>query len=361
MGRVASSQVPPTHDTPLLDVRDLTVRFDTYDGTVRALEGVSYHVRRGEVFGLVGETGCGKSVSAYAVLRLLPRTARIARGTVTFDGEELTTASERRLREIRGRDIAMVFQDPLAALNPVMRAGKQVAEVLRLHQRQELLEAAEAFEGSRRSRYRQAVRARVEDALRQVKLPDPASIADAYPHELSGGMQQRVMIAMALACRPRLLIADEPTTALDVTIQAQVLRLLRELQGELGMSVLLITHDLGVVAGMCDRVAVMYAGTIVEQASVAELFADPRHPYTQGLLAALPSGDARLTTIPGRVPDLIAPPEGCRFHPRCPRATKRCAREAPELREAGARKIACHEVQMPPDDTAPHAAGEARA
>ena len=313
----------------MLRVENLVTRFHTYDGVVRALEGVSFEVREGEIFGLVGETGCGKSVTTYSTLRLLPSTGRVHSGRITLAGESLLDASESRMREVRGGEIAMIFQDPLSALNPVMRVGDQIAESVWLHD--DLPDA-------------EAVAARVEEVLGEVRMPDPAGAARAFPHELSGGMQQRVMIAMALAGRPKMLIADEPTMALDVTIQSQVLQLLRQLKQEAGLTVLLITHDLGVVAELCDRVAVMYAGTIVETAPVAELFGNPRHPYTQGLLAALPGTSDTLAPIPGRVPDLLNPPSGCRFHPRCPLAVDRCRAEAPELR-GDARQVACHEVE----------------
>ncbi len=313
----------------MLRVENLVTRFHTYDGVVRALEGVSFEVREGEIFGLVGETGCGKSVTTYSTLRLLPSTGRVHSGRITLAGESLLDASESRMREVRGGEIAMIFQDPLSALNPVMRVGDQIAESVWLHD--DLPDA-------------KAVAARVEEVLGEVRMPDPAGAARAFPHELSGGMQQRVMIAMALAGRPKMLIADEPTTALDVTIQSQVLQLLRQLKQEAGLTVLLITHDLGVVAELCDRVAVMYAGTIVETAPVEELFSDPKHPYTQGLLAALPGASEMLAPIPGRVPDLLNPPSGCRFHPRCPLAVDRCRAEAPELR-GDTRQVACHEVE----------------
>ncbi|HJP43646.1 MAG: ABC transporter ATP-binding protein [Candidatus Poseidoniia archaeon] len=313
----------------MLRVENLVTRFHTYDGVVRALEGVSFEVHEGEIFGLVGETGCGKSVTTYSTLRLLPSTGRVHSGRITLSGESLLDASESRMREVRGGEIAMIFQDPLSALNPVMRVGDQIAESVWLHD--DLPDA-------------DAVAARVEEVLGEVRMPDPAGAARAFPHELSGGMQQRVMIAMALAGRPKMLIADEPTTALDVTIQSQVLQLLRQLKQEAGLTVLLITHDLGVVAELCDRVAVMYAGTIVETAPVEELFSDPKHPYTEGLLAALPGASETLAPVPGRVPDLLAPPSGCRFHPRCPLAVDRCRAEAPELR-GDTRQVACHEVE----------------
>ena len=313
----------------MLRVENLVTRFHTYDGVVRALEGVSFEVREGEIFGLVGETGCGKSVTTYSTLRLLPSTGRVHSGRITLSGESLLDASESRMREVRGGEIAMIFQDPLSALNPVMRVGDQIAESVWLHD--DLPDA-------------DAVAVRVEEVLGEVRMPDPAGAARAFLHELSGGMQQRVMIAMALAGRPKMLIADEPTTALDVTIQSQVLQLLRQLKQEAGLTVLLITHDLGVVAELCDRVAVMYAGTIVETAPVEELFSDPKHPYTEGLLAALPGASETLAPVPGRVPDLLAPPSGCRFHPRCPLAVDRCRAEAPELR-GDTRQVACHEVE----------------
>ena len=274
----------------MLRVENLVTRFHTYDGVVRALEGVSFEVREGEIFGLVGETGCGKSVTTYSTLRLLPSTGRVHSGRITLAGESLLDASESRMREVRGGEIAMIFQDPLSALNPVMRVGDQIAESVWLHD--DLPDA-------------EAVAARVEEVLGEVRMPDPAGAARAFPHELSGGMQQRVMIAMALAGRPKMLIADEPTTALDVTIQSQVLQLLRQLKQEAGLTVLLITHDLGVVAELCDRVAVMYAGTIVETAPVAERFGNTRPPYTQVLQEALPVTSDTLAPTPGGVAVLL--------------------------------------------------------
>lgn len=368
----------------MLRVENLVTRFHTYDGVVRALEGVSFEVREGEIFGLVGETGCGKSVTTYSTLRLLPSTGRVHSGRITLAGESLLDASESRMREVRGGEIAMIFQDPLSALNPVMRVGDQIAEAVRLHDDHYrlgsnakwtlsviacglllfldalLLPAGGWLQLALKAMMvigaigcllmaqwvpdSVAVRQRVVEVLGQVRMPDPAGASRAFPHELSGGMQQRVMIAMALAGRPKMLIADEPTTALDVTIQSQVLQLLRQLKQEAGLTVLLITHDLGVVAELCDRVAVMYAGTIVETAPVAELFGNPRHPYTQGLLAALPGTSDTLAPIPGRVPDLLNPPSGCRFHPRCPLVVDRCHSEAPALR-GDARQVACHKVE----------------
>ena len=290
--------------TPLLDVRGLTTSFHTRDGVVRAVTGVDLHVNRGEILGLVGESGCGKSVTSLSLMRLIARPGRIEAGEVIFDGTDLLKLPEKRMREIRGNRVSMIFQQPTSSLNPVYSVGHQLGEVLELH----------------RNMKKRAARDRSLELLRMVGIPDPKRRLSAYPHELSGGMAQRVMIAMALACEPELLIADEPTTALDVTIQAQILDLMRGLQADTGTAIILITHDLGVVAEMCDRVAVMYAGEIVEQASVQNLFADPQHPYTRGLIGSVPTlGEVReeLATIPGSVPNLIDLPQGCRFAPRC--------------------------------------------
>ncbi len=308
---------------PLLEVRGLATHFRTDDGLVRAVDGVSFTLGEGETLALVGESGSGKSVTALSILRLVPRgVGRIAAGEVRLHGRDLLALDEGAMRAVRGREISMVFQEPMTSLNPVFTCGDQVAEVLELHQRR-----------SRADARREAV-----EMLRLVGLPAPEQRAREYPHQLSGGMRQRVMLAMALACRPAVLIADEPTTALDVTIQAQMLDLLARLRRDLGMAVLLITHDLGVVAETADRVAVMYAGQVVEEAPVRELFAAPRHPYTAGLLASLPRlGEARerLRVIPGQVPDPLSFPAGCRFHPRCPVANDRCRRETPALESAG--------------------------
>jgi peptide/nickel transport system ATP-binding protein len=306
--------------TPLLSVRDLRTWFHTDAGVARAVDGVSFDVGRGEVVGLVGESGCGKSVTSLSIMRLVPEPpGEIQPGSgVEFDGRDLLSLSAADMRAVRGNDIAMVFQEPMTSLNPVQRIGAQVAEPLQVH----------------RGLDRSAARARALELLAMVGIPSPADRVDDYPHQLSGGMRQRVMIASALACEPALLIADEPTTALDVTIQAQILELLLDLRDRLGMAVILITHDLGVVAETCDRVVVMYAGRVVEQAPVAELFRDPRHPYTQGLLEALPRlgrRQERLAVIPGAVPAPVAWPAGCRFHPRCPHAWDRCAAEEPDL------------------------------
>ncbi len=290
--------------SPLLEVRGLRTSFATRHGLVRAVTGVDFHVDRGEVLGLVGESGCGKSVTSLSILRLIAPPGRIEAGEVRFDGRDLLTLGDEEIRAIRGNRIAMIFQQPTSSLNPVMTAGHQLAEVLELH----------------RGMKRAAALDRARELMRMVGIPDPDRRIRAYPHELSGGMAQRVMIAMALACEPELLIADEPTTALDVTIQAQILDLMRTLRRETGTAIILITHDLGVVAEMCDRVAVMYAGEVVEEADVRTLFRDPRHPYTRGLIGSVPvPGDVRaeLATIPGSVPSLLDLPAGCRFAGRC--------------------------------------------
>jgi peptide/nickel transport system ATP-binding protein len=288
----------------LLDVRGLKVRFRTDDGVVRAVDGIDFHVDRGEIMGLVGESGCGKSVTSLSIMRLVAKPGRIEGGTIQFDGQDLLTLSDEKMRDIRGDRISMIFQQPQSSLNPVWDVGKQIAEVLELH----------------RGMKGKVARARATELLRMVGIPDPARRLSSYPYEMSGGMAQRVMIAMALACEPELLIADEPTTALDVTIQAQILDLMRNLRDETGTAIILITHDLGVVAEMCDRVAVMYAGEIVEQTDVTTLFRRPKHPYTRGLIASIPvvgSVQDELSVIPGNVPNLIDLPTGCRFAPRC--------------------------------------------
>jgi oligopeptide/dipeptide ABC transporter ATP-binding protein len=296
----------------LLEVKNLQTHFFTRAGVVRSVDGVSFYLDRGELLGLVGESGCGKSVTALSVMRLVGAPGRIVEGEIWFDGEDLRAASERRMREIRGDDIAMIFQDPMTSLNPVYTVGEQIAEALRLHRK---LSRAQAREGA-------------IEAMREVAIPDPARRAGDYPHQLSGGMRQRVMIAMALACDPKLLIADEPTTALDVTIQAQILELLDGLRKSRELAVLLITHDLGVVAEVADRVAVMYTGRIVEESPVGELFARPKMPYTEGLLKSVPkltAGEAqkveRLQTIEGTVPKPTDLPPGCHFAPRGFRST----------------------------------------
>ncbi|MGD8474027.1 MAG: ABC transporter ATP-binding protein, partial [Anaerolineae bacterium] len=288
----------------ILDVRDLKTYFYTEDGVVKAVDGVDLHVRRGEVLGLVGESGCGKSVTSFSILRLVGIPGRIVDGAILFEGEDLLKLPDAGMRTIRGNRISMIFQQPTSCLNPVFKVGAQIAEVLDVHQQ---------FS-------KEENRQRVVELLQTVGIPEPDKRVNCYPHELSGGMAQRVMIAMALACTPELLIADEPTTALDVTIQAQVLDLLITLRREIGTSIILITHDLGIVAETCERVAVMYAGRIVEEADVETLFANPLHPYTAGLIGSVPvlgQIKDRLQVIPGSVPNLIDLPGGCKFAPRC--------------------------------------------
>jgi peptide/nickel transport system ATP-binding protein len=316
----------------LLSVRDLKTHFFNADGVTRAVDGVSFDVYGGETLGIVGESGCGKSVTALSVMRLLPeKLARNVGGEVLFEGQNLLALDEAAMRQIRGNSIAMIFQEPMTSLNPLLRVGEQIAEALRIHTGAD----------------RQAARAKAAEMLRLVRIPDAERRLDDYPHRFSGGMRQRVMIAMALACDPRLLIADEPTTALDVTIQAQILKLLLELKGRTRAAVILITHDLGVVAETCQRVIVMYAGRKIEEAPVDALFERPAHPYTRGLMAATPRrglADAakRLAEIPGLVPSLREPLAGCAFAPRCPLADDRCRREAPALGEvAPGHAVAC--------------------
>ena len=306
----------------ILDVRDLRTYFYTEDGVVKAVDGVSFDVRHGEVFCLVGESGCGKSVTSLSVMRLVGIPGRIETGELWFDGQDLLKLEEGEMARVRGNRISMIFQQPVSCLNPVFRAGEQVAEVLELHL----------------GMNEKAAMGRVEELFSMVGIPEPKRRLQAFPHELSGGMAQRVMIAMALACVPDLLIADEPTTALDVTIQAQILDLMRDLRTKVDTSIILITHDMGVVAEMADRVAVMYAGRIVEQAAVNTLFTEPLHPYTQGLLAAIPVHGVvqdRLAVIRGTVPNLIDLPPGCKFAPRCDARIEheltQCTEEEPHL------------------------------
>jgi peptide/nickel transport system ATP-binding protein len=306
---------------PLLRVRGLRTYFDTEDGVVKAVDGVSFRVEAGRTFALVGESGCGKSVTALSILRLLPTPpARFAGGTVELDGRDVLALSERQMRQVRGGQIGMVFQEPMTSLNPVFTCGDQIVEAIRLHQ---------PMRGA-------AVREQAIGLLARVGISEPAQRFREYPHQMSGGMRQRVMIAMALSCSPRLLISDEPTTALDVTIQAQILDLLNDVQAKSGLAILLITHDLAVVAQAAHTVAVMYASKIVEYAGAAPLFSQPLHPYTQALLRSLPrlgQGKTRLDTIGGTVPNPLEFPPGCKFHPRCPLAMPRCAGEEPDLRE----------------------------
>ena len=306
-------------ETPLLSVRDLSVAFDTRHGTFEAVSGLGFDVLSGRTLGVVGESGSGKSVTAMALMRLLPDAAEVTSGTVRFAGRDLGTLSEREMQSVRGREIAMVFQDPMASLNPILTVGHQLMEPLRLHM----------------GLGRAAARTRGEELLTLVRIPSPVEIMRAYPHELSGGMRQRVMIAIALSCGPKLLIADEPTTALDVTTQAQILELLRDLQERLHMSVLLITHDLGVVAEFADEVLVMYAGRAVERSPVVALFDRPGHPYTEGLLRSMPpledEDPETLPAIEGNVASPFALPSGCAFHPRCPYAWDACTKTTPPL------------------------------
>ena len=323
----------------ILEVEDLRTHFFTRDGVVRAVDGVSFHIESGETLGIVGESGCGKSVSALSILRLIPpRQGRTVGGAIRFKGRNLLDLSEAEMRSIRGNAISMIFQEPMTSLNPVLTVGYQIAEAVMIHQ----------------GASRRAALARAVEMLRLVRIPDPAQRVGEYPHQLSGGMRQRVMIAMALSCNPRLLIADEPTTALDVTVQAQILKLMLELKERLGAAVMLITHDLGVVAETCQRVIVMYAGRKVEEAPVLELFDRPLHPYTRGLMASIPrgrlgqaaaGGRKRLNDIPGIVPSLLEPMPGCAFAPRCGFATARCRSAPPPLIERGAgHQVACFEV-----------------
>ena len=320
----------PATTPPLLSVRDLRIDFGTERGAVTAVDGISFDLKAGEVLGLVGESGCGKSVTALAIMGLLPNPpGRIAGGQILFAGRDLVTTSRAQMRRIRGQRISMIFQEPMTSLNPVYTVGNQLTETIRWHE----------------SVSRKAARDRAVEMLVKVGIPSPRQRLDEYPHQLSGGMRQRVMIAMALSLTPALLLADEPTTALDVTIQAQILDLLRSLQEEFRMAVVLITHDLGVVAEFVDRVAVMYAGRIAETAPVASLYQNPRHPYTQGLLASIPSLDDeldRLTAIPGTVPNPYELPDGCRFAPRCSHAMPACKAAAPRLRtDADGHGAAC--------------------
>ncbi len=312
---------------PALEVEGLQTYFYTRDGIVRAVEDLSFHVDRGETLAIVGESGCGKSMTALSIMRLIPDPpGRIVGGRISLDGQDLMQLSEAQMRNVRGNDISMIFQEPMTSLNPVMRIGKQISEALILHQGMSKQQALE----------------RSVEMLKLVKIPEPERRVKEFPHQLSGGMRQRVMIAMALACNPKVLIADEPTTALDVTIQAQILDLIVKLQEDLETGVILITHDLGVVAETADRVIVMYAGRKVEETDVNTLFGNPRHPYTRGLLASVPrlaivageeEAEERLEEIPGIVPALHSLPEGCAFAPRCPAATDACRQARPEFEE----------------------------
>ncbi len=317
----------------LLEIKNLSTHFYTQDGVVKAVNGISYTMGEGETLGIVGESGCGKSVSMLSVMRLIPQPpGRIETGQVLFCGRDLLKIPDDEMRRVRGADIAMIFQDPMTSLNPVLTVGFQIMEALKLHQGMNTHQARE----------------RSAELLSMVGIPNPADRLDDYPHQFSGGMRQRAMIAMSLSCNPKLLIADEPTTALDVTIQAQIIDLVKRLQEQLGMAVIWITHDLGVVARLTRRVIVMYAGYIIEDAPVKELYGAPRHPYTIGLLGSLPRLDeapgAKLLSIPGQPPDLVALPQGCPFAPRCGFAVERCLNENPSLEIVSPQhKVACWE------------------
>jgi peptide/nickel transport system ATP-binding protein len=324
IGAATSSRAYANPADILLDIQGLKTHFFTEDGVVKAVDGVDIYVKKGECLGVVGESGCGKSQTMMSVMRLIGPPGRTVEGSITYDGKQLLNLSEKEMTDIRGNKISMIFQQPQTCLNPVFKVGDQIAEVLEIHQG---LNKKEAL-------------ARAVELLRMVGIPEPQKRANAYPHEISGGQAQRVMIAMALACQPTLLIADEPTTALDVTIQAQILDLMRDLRSKTNTAIILITHDLGVVAEMCERVVVMYAGQIVEEADVTTIFKNPKHPYTKGLIGSTPVlGDVRerLEVIPGSVPNLLNPPPGCRFEPRCQlcegAARERCRAELPPLRE----------------------------
>ena len=312
----------------LLRVEDLVTEFRTSDGVLRAVDKVSFSIRPGQTLGLVGESGCGKSVTALSIMRLISRPGRIASGSIYFDGRDLIDIEENEMRQVRGSDIAMIFQEPMTSLNPVFTVGDQIAETVQLH-----------LKVSRQEAWKRAI-----EMLKRVRVPAAERRVDEYPHNLSGGMRQRVMIAMALSCNPKLLIADEPTTALDVTIQAQILDLMADLQKEFGMSILMITHDLGVVAQVCEEVVVMYAGQIVEQGPVGPLFSSPQMPYTEGLLASIPrlgmTQSEKLSVIRGTVPNLLRLPPGCRFAPRCDYRWELCAKP-PALFDVGGQKSRC--------------------
>ncbi len=305
----------------MLKVEDLRTSFFTEQGELRAVDGVSFSVDSGKLLGLVGESGSGKTVSALSIMRLLPESAKITAGRILFEGSDLRTLQESEMRKVRGAKIAMIFQEPMTSLNPVFTVGSQIMEAIRLHQKSSRAEARE----------------RAIQMLREVKIADPERRIDDYPHQLSGGMRQRVMIAMALSCNPRLLIADEPTTALDVTIQAQILDLIQEIKEHFGLAIILVTHDLGIVAEYADDVTILYAAKVMEQARSTDLFSEPLNPYTRALLQSVPNAGGvkhrRLTAIAGTMPDALHPPSGCRFHPRCPMAVEDCARIEPPLEQ----------------------------
>ena len=372
----------------LIKIKNLKTQFFTEEGVVKAVDGVSFSILKDEVLGLVGETGCGKSVTALSLIGLVRAPGKVIDGEILFDGFNLLDLPEKEKRDIRGKDITMIFQDPLNSLNPVMKVGTQIKEVFLLHQKEEMNLLLDEKKIERRDKkqkikelkqllkeeknqltkkeikdYKNEIRKLKEEtksepvldrimvkksikAIEEVGIPDAEGILDRYPHELSGGMRQRVMIAMALSCNPKLLIADEPTTALDVTIQAQILDLMKDLKKKFKTSILMITHDLGIIADMCDRVAVMYSGNIVEYATAENLFKNPRHPYTKGLISAIPTlekRDKKLLSIRGSVPNLIYPPSGCRFHPRCYDRLEICDKVRPTFTEIGDKYyVACH-------------------
>lgn len=319
-------------EKPLLEIKELHTRFHTLDGIVNAVDGIDFEVYEGETLGLVGESGCGKSVTALSILRLLPCPPAEIQGRILFEGKNLLDLDREGIRKIRGNDISMIFQEPMTSLNPVLRIGEQISEAARIHKKMTRQEAS-----------RRAV-----EMLRMVQIPGPDSSARQYPHSFSGGMRQRAMIGMSLSCNPRLILADEPTTALDVTIQAQIMSLLHRLKEEFNTSIVLITHDLGVIAEMASRVVVMYAGKVAEEAPIKELFKDPRHPYTRGLLGSIPvigrKGQAgrRLQEIPGIVPGPLETPMGCRFHPRCDKVMNRCCQQEPPMTHLNEhRRVSC--------------------
>jgi len=400
------SVISENSENLLLEIKNLKTSFYTEEGIVKAVDGVSFTMGRDEILGLVGETGCGKSVTALSILRLVRPPGKIIEGTITFNGVNLLDLTEEQMREYRGNDITMIFQDPLNSLNPILQVGRQIAEVFLLHQREELKEIVqqrrldranekqeindleeelknnksrltEEEENNLRLKIKDLKKNRTkkvvvkdiaweksEEIIKEVGIADAKGILKRYPHELSGGMRQRVMISMGLSCNPKLLIADEPTTALDVTIQAQILDLMKVLKTKFSTSILMITHDLGIIAELCERVAVMYSGTIVEYASAENLFKNPRHPYTIGLIGAIPSlekKDQELLTIRGMVPNLIYPPSGCRFHPRCDYRLETCDKVRPISIELGDNHfVNCHLFDPKYKDSPKYQWGEGR-
>jgi oligopeptide/dipeptide ABC transporter ATP-binding protein len=339
-----------TGKKPLLSIKNLQTYFYTYEGVVRALEDTNLDIYNGETFGLIGETGCGKSVTALSVMRLIPDPpGKIIKGEIKFNDEDLLKKQDHEMQKIRGNEISMIFQEPMTALNPVFKIGEQISEVILLHESDiDLKNNKYNYYKKRKIRKQMEKQAFIKaiESLKMVNIPDAEKVANQYPHELSGGMRQRAMIAMMLACDPKLLIADEPTTALDVTVQAQILALMKDLQKRKGTAIWLITHNLGIIAEMCDRVGVMYAGYIVEMGSTELIFENPDHPYTRGLMRAIPKiteDSSILEIIPGNVPNLIEPPSGCRFHPRCKFCKKICEENPPKLLEVEKNHyVACH-------------------